>query len=266
MTAFGAVRGLILSAVLIALSACGEPTVGPQEPGRISSTSYIGAWRLIEGHGPHGEVALVDGSRITINLEETSLRGTAACNMYAADVAIDGGSFRMRGGGVTDMACRPNVMESERAYLDALHQVDSIARTGDRLTLIGDATELHFAWLPPIPTAELVDTRWELESLRHGTDNDGTVTSAAPAHLIMKSDGTVVGSTGCRDLHGEWTEQGDEILFTTFGAEGNCPKELREQDTHVVGALGDGFTVEIDADRLTVTGRFGIGLGYRAAK
>lgn len=256
---------LILAIVLIAPSACGEPAAGPKPRGG-SSTSYTGAWKLIEGHGPRGEVPLVDGYRITLDLEKESLGGTAACNMYDGGVAIEGDSFRMKGTVVTEMGCRPNVMESESAYLDALHEVDSIDRTGDRLTLTGDATELRFALLPPIPTAELVDTRWELESLLYGTGSDGMVSSAHHGHLIIKSDGTIAGSTGCRDLHGEWIERGDEIYFTTFGAEGSCPEELREQDGHVVGALGDGFTVEINGDRLTVMGRFHIGLGYRAAK
>lgn len=76
----------------------------------------------------------------------------------------------------------------------------------------------------------------------------------------------MTGSTGCRELHGEWIEDGDEVLFATFGAEGNCPEELREQDGHVVGVLGDGFTVKIDGDQLTIFSRGGLGLAYRASK
>ena len=149
MAALGAIGRLTCSVVLIALSACDEPASRPEERDGGSSISYIGAWRLIEGSGPDGRIPLIDGYRITLNLQETSLVGTAACNTYASDVAIDGNAFRMESGSVTEMGCRQDVTESERAYLEALREVDSIARSGDTLTLTGDATELRYASLSP---------------------------------------------------------------------------------------------------------------------
>jgi heat shock protein HslJ len=156
-------------------------------------------------------------------------------------------------------------MEAESAYMDALQAVGEISRSGDVLTLTGDDAELRFELRPPVPTAQLVGTRWELESLIEGTGEDGLATSAEPAYLLLHEDGTIEGTTGCRKLYGEWREEGDTILFGTFGAEGKCPARLRSQDGHVVGALGDGFRPEIDGDRLTIIGRFDQGLDYRAA-
>ena len=258
------VRLLIVSSALIALAACAQPDSGLNEPGG-PSTSYRGTWQLISGRGPEGEVSVIGDFRITLQIDRRSLGGTAACNRYGGDVTIEGGSFEMRSGVMTGMACRSDVMESETAYLAALGAADTIAREGNTLILAGDATELRFELLPPIPTAELIDTRWELESLISGRTDDSVASSTAPAELLINSDGTVTGSTGCRELHGEWIEDGDEILFATFGAEGNCPEELQAQDGHVVGVLGDGFTVEIDGDQLTIFSR-GRGLAYRASR
>jgi heat shock protein HslJ len=254
---------LIVVSVLISISACGERTI-PTEPG--GAESYDGTWELVEGQGPEGEVTIVTGYRITLTINGQDAGGTAACNSYGGNADIEGTSFRFGGGGMTDMGCEPDVMEAEAAYISALQAADSIARDGDRLTLTGTDTELRFEIEPPLPTAELTDTIWKLESLIYGTGADGTAASAEPAELLIKSDGTLTGTTGCRDLYGEWQEDGDEITFTTFGAEGNCPKELRDQDGHVVQVLGDGFVPTIEEDRLTVISQGNLGLQYRAAK
>lgn len=254
--------------LLVAMVACGERTLltqpgGPADP-RESPKSYDGTWRLVEGRGPAGDVSIVGDYRITLNIEGEIIGGTAACNAYHGEATIQGASFEMRGGSMTEMACRPDVMESESTYMTALQAADTISRRGDILSLVGDDTKLRFEIVPPIPTAELTDTTWKLESLIYGTGDDGTATAAEPADLLLKSDGTISGTTGCRELYGEWREDGDEIAFTTFGAEGKCTEELREQDSHVVGVLGDGFVPTIKGDRLTVVGRGGLGLEYRA--
>ncbi len=84
-----------------------------------------------------------------------------------------------------------------------------------------------------------------------------------PATLELRADGTLVGSTGCRSLSGSYTVAGDEVVFTEFSADGECPSELQSQDDQVVTVLGDGFTVEIDGDRLTLTSSGSEGLVYR---
>ncbi len=255
-------RLLVASAMSI-FAACGEPASSPNEAG-APSRSYRGTWQLVEGHGPEGDVPVINGFRITLGLRDENASGTAACNWYGGDIVIRGGSFALRGGSMTDMACRPDVMESESAYLAGLRAADAITREGDTLILRGTETELRFELMPAVPTAELIDTRWELESLIYGPSNDLVASSVGPAHLVLKSDGTLTGSTGCRELRGEWVERGDEIAFTTFGADGTCPEEVREQDGHVVEVLGDGFTVDVDGDRLKVLSRGGLGLAYRA--
>jgi heat shock protein HslJ len=98
-----------------------------------------------------------------------------------------------------------------------------------------------------------------------GRGPEATAASAEPAELTMSRDGTFAGSTGCRRLTGEWSEDGDSILFHTMSADGRCPEDLRAQDSHVVGVLGDGFTASINGNRLTVYNvRGSLGLIYRA--
>jgi heat shock protein HslJ len=260
----GARHLLLLTSAVIALAGCADSESDIGEPNGLSAT-YLGTWQLISGHGPEGEIPLVNSHRITLTFEEGSATGTAACNRYGGEVTISGTSFRIRNGAMTAMACRSDVMDSESAYMAAIGTADSIARKDDMLVLSGPATTLRFELLPPVPIAKLIGTRWHLESLISGLPDEAVASSAEPAELLIRSNGSLTGSTGCRDLDGEWIEDGDEILFATFGADGHCPKKLQTQDSHVVTVLGDGFIVEIDDDRLTLSSTGGLGLTYRAS-
>ncbi len=113
-----------------------------------------------------------------------------------------------------------------------------------------------------MPTADLVGTSWRLESLVDG--NTASSVSDEPAPLLLAANGEVTGSTGCHDFRGTWQVSGATVDLDGFAIdESLCPPELRDQDEHVASALGDGFTVEISGDVLTVTGRFGAVLIYR---
>ena len=219
----------------------------------------------MEGGGPEGEVRLVDGYRITLTVNGGEVGGTSACNTYGGPLDSDDDSFAVKGGlSMTEMGCNPKVMEAEASYLAALGDVDSASRDGDTLTLTGPDTELLFEFQPPAPVAQLTDTDWHLESLLEGTGNEASGMSASPAQLMLKSDGTLSGSTGCRSFEGEWVRRGDEILFTRLASEGQCPPELQQQDGHVLGVLGDGFTADVEAQSLTVFSRAELGLQYSA--
>lgn len=55
------------------------------------------------------------------------------------------------------------------------------------MILTGDGTELRFEIVPPIPTAGLIDTRWELRSLIYGTGPEGVVTPTIVSAIFSKS-------------------------------------------------------------------------------
>ncbi len=263
-----ALAGLGVRVGLIGLcasaAACGAAGP-PSGAASTSPTSYTGTWRLTDGRGPNGEVPLVKGYRITLHLAGNEIGGTAACNTYGAKVEIEDDSFGLADGlSGTEMACEPQVMDSEAAYLDALSEVEAIARAGKTLTLTGRDTELRFELLPAPPTAELTDTMWYLESLIEGTGSQTTARSADRARLVLRSDGTLSGSTGCREFEGEWIERGDEIIFARLAVEGHCPEELRQQDGHVLGVLGDGFTARIEGHIVMLLDQGDLGLAYRA--
>jgi heat shock protein HslJ len=272
-------RPLVLASLslLVLTAACGgvpAPTDPPGSPPSSDppanaapggSVDAQGEWRLVDG--------TVDGTAITVDpdypvtfiLDGTRVSGTSACNSYGGDIVVEDGAVRFGEMMMTMMACEEPAMSIETAYHGALGRIRQATMEGEALVLVGDGVSLRFEAIPPVPTAELVDTVWMLDTLTAG----GVASSVAgePASLTVASDLSFEGSTGCRSFSGRLVEAGGVLttaeMATTDQA---CPPELVEQDSHVINVLGSGFSAAIDGDRLTLTGPGGQGLGYTAAE
>jgi len=246
----------LLALVLLGLvaTACGEPA----EPGSVE-----GAWQLESGTLDGEPIPMVDGHPITLTIEGDTVGGTAACNSYGGSYTLSDGEVTFSALFQTEMACFPEeTMASESAYLEALTRATSVTATDDHLTLSGEDVELEFNELPPVPTAALTNTVWVLESLIEG-DSASSV-GGERATLELFTDGSMLGSTGCRNLNGRYVVSGAEVLMNELAAEGDCAQELEAQDSLVVTVLGDGFRALVEGDTLTLTSAGNQGLVYRA--
>ncbi len=247
---------LALGCVATLITGCGEPLQQVGDPVGI-------AWELTEGTVGGEPVPIVDGYPITLTLTDEGAGGTAACNGYGGMYEIAGRQITFSELLGTEMACvDEGVMESEQSYLGGLLLVSTFSMTEDSLTLSGEEVELVFAALPPLPTAELTGTVWVLESLIDG--DAASSVNGDRATLELFTDGSMLGSTGCRSLHGTYTVTGVEVSMTEMTAEGQCPAELETQDSHVVAVLGDGFIAVVDGQLLTLSSSGDLGLGYRS--
>jgi heat shock protein HslJ len=255
-------HAVVLAAVAL-LAACGSPGGVPSPGASGDPFDPQGAWQLTSSTVGGGEVPLVEGHPVTVTIEGSQIGGTAACNHYGGRLAVTGGALEISELGMTAMGCEEDLMAAESAYMAALAVVESIGGDGDQLVLSGPNVELRFDRLPAPPTAELVDTAWILDTVFVGDVASSPI--GDPATLELSSDGTLVGSTGCRTFSGNWLEQGEQIIAPTFGMDGSeCPAELSQQDTHVVTVIGDGFVPTVEGDPLTLVDPGGVGLVYRA--
>lgn len=252
-------RQLVAAIVhVVACTACSA--AGSASPG-TDPAGLLGSWVLQEGSGPSGEIPIVDGFRITLEIQGAEVGGTSACNHYFGRIAVTGNALRMDQLGGTEMACEPEVMASEAAYWAALGAVTRWARNGDTLRLSGPDAMLTYGLLQPVPEAAMVDMVWVLDTLISG---DVASSVEARATLELRSDGTLAASTGCRDLIGRYVLNGDQVVVTDLAAEGECPAELTGQDDHVVSVLEGEFTVEVVGNRMTLGASGNLGLSYTA--
>jgi heat shock protein HslJ len=251
---------LVLAGVALALSGCG----GITSP--AISTPLDGDWQLERGLVDGEALRPPETNRVTLSIGDGEVRGISACNSYGGELDIDGDRLSFSQLWVTEMACSPpEIMELEMSYLTALQRVDQ-ASGEDVLVLSGPDVELRYVEVPQVPTSELVGSSWVLDGLVSGTGPDASVSSVVgeAATLLLTEDGALRGSTGCRKLSGRYTIAGDEVVATELAAEGDCPSEVRAQDSHVVSVIGDGFRVDIEGRRLTVTSRDGAEFVYVA--
>jgi heat shock protein HslJ len=255
----------ILVLVLVAVAGCAGAGAGPTSPPADEAPLQLdGPWVLRDGSLDGVAIPVLDEHPITLRFAGTEISGTAACNGYGGRVRSEGGRIVIDELGMTAMACEDAVMAAESAYVRALESVARISREGDVLTLDGPAVELRFAPLPVPPTADLVGTRWVLESLFVG--DVASAPMGAAATLELRADGSFHGSTGCRTFDGTWIEAGEQIVATAMRMnEIECPADLAAQDGHVVQVIGDGFVPSIEEGLLTLLDPGSIGLVYAPA-
>ena len=229
-------------------SASSEPAPAPPP------VHYEGIWELREGDGPEGPVAIVPGYEITGLIRDGSIAGSSGCNAYGFRMAISGTTVDIRRGGMDQAGCAFKAEDTEPRYIAALQLVTEIARAGDELVLTGPGVRLVFREISPPPTNAVVGVRWRLKGLVTGLDPGAEVLPARPAFLILHEDGTMDASTGCRRFRGTWIEEVDTLRPTEFGTSplDECEEGLREQDSFVVGVLGDGFKARVEKGTLTL--------------
>ena len=257
-------RPVIAALAALAFVACGASSGTTTPSGPPAALEPDGPWQLAEGTVGGQPLALIEDARVTLNVDGSNVSGQAACNQYFGELTIADGRVSTTQLGQTEMACAEPVMALEAAYLSALAKIESAHMDGQVMVLTAPGIELRFERLQPPPTANIVGTLWQLESLVEGD----AVSSVAgpPATLLLQADGSLRGSTGCRTLTGHYMERGDEIWANEFGADGECPPgAARAQDDHIVGVLGDGFRAAVDGQQLILGKDDGTGLIYRAA-
>jgi heat shock protein HslJ len=261
----------LLLAVLLASCAyvtggSGRPDLGPGSPSPDPSVAAnpAGSWILTQGTGPSGQIPVLDDHPITLVIDAQKAGGHAACNIYGGTVTIDGDAMELSAMSMTEMACvDERAMNAEADYMSALAAVTRWARDGNQLIVTGEGVELTFELQPPVPDAEIIGTTWVLDTLIEG---DAASTVPGEAILLLATDGSFSGSTGCRQLTGSYRISGDAIDLGEVIATGDCTDELRQQDALVLDVLDGGVKATVDGSTLTLLGDDRQGLGYHAAQ
>lgn len=244
---------LLVVAALVATSCLGSDF----------ADSLEGEWQLTSATVDDEKLALVEANPITILFEGDQAGGTAACNHYGGTFELAGSGISFSDMSITEMACfPPEIMDLELRYMDALSRVRSVI-LDEGLILRGPGVELTFEAVEPVPDAEMTNVVWVLDGLITGD----AVSSVAGERATLEffTDGSVLGSTGCRHFSGRYEVHGGEVAMTEMASDGQqCEPSLADQDSHVLGVLGDSFRVQIDGGTMTLTALGDSALTYRA--
>jgi heat shock protein HslJ len=110
--------------------------------------------------------------------------------------------------------------------------------------------------------AALIDTRWTLESVR-GIPAVGS-RGGAP-HMVLGPDGGVNGSTGCNQMGGGFTVDGDAIAFTPMRTTRMYCADAYRTEQELLKAFPDVARFVISGDRLELLTRDGVTLAVFVA-
>ena len=213
-------RALLVLAAALLVAGCAE------RGGAAAATDVVGAWFLAEGTADGAPLPRPPAPEATLDVEADTLGGRSFCNHYSSTYRLDGDALVIDGLGGTEMACEPEVMTAETAYLSALGRADTVARVGDDLVLSGDGVRLRFSPVPPVPDRSLAGTRWVLETLVEGETASSTL--GEPAVLLLHEDRRASASTGCRSVTGTWLlEDGALVIDDLLVGGETCPAGRR---------------------------------------
>jgi heat shock protein HslJ len=241
--------------ILLVLAACRAASGGGQ------GLQLDGTWQLTSGTSGGTAIPLVAGRGVTLVIAGDTVSGQV-CNQYSGTIAVSGTRVTFSNISMTEMACDGPLMTEEAAYHAALASVETATRNGSVLVLSGPKVELRFERTAQLPDAPLVGTTWQLETLVSGETASSAV--GAPATLVLGQDGTLTGSTGCRDFTASYAIAGARVTVGDIQVDARlCTTELAAQDEHVLGVLAGPFQAAVSGQALTLTAADGSGLGYR---
>lgn len=235
------------------LAACGM--VGPD------SAELDGEWVLRSGSVDGQPLPLVADRVVSLRIAGDEIGGTAACNIYGGTIERTGSSIAISALSMTEMGCDEATMALESAYLAALAEVTTADRAESSLLLEGPGVELTFALDVPEPDAALVGTAWSLESMVTG---DAVSSVLGSATLVLEEDGTLRGSTGCRDFTARYELSGADLRVSDLAVDQvECAEGIVSQDAHVLGTFEGEVQLSIEGGRLSISG-IDRGLDYLA--
>jgi heat shock protein HslJ len=243
----------LLTLATLALVACADEDGGSGSTGTDPGDLVGHGWTLDRA----SMAALVDevpaGAAVTIAFEDGQASGRAACNSYGgAYDAGDDGSLSFEGFAVTEMACDPELMSLESAYLEALGSVTGF-RIDGTLTLHGGGVDLTFDEEVPPVALPLVGTTWTLTTIASG-DAVSTALNGTEVTAEFSADGTVSGSAGCNRYSGSYTWTGDRLSFSALAStKMACADDVMAQEGAFLTSMAEVASFAIEGSQLTLS-------------
>jgi len=251
--------GPLLLLLLTCTVACGQARPGgAAEPGRpLHGKSFLSSETT-----PH---ALVPGTRISLTFtEDNRLLATAGCNTMSGPVEVGGGKVTVEDLATTEMGCDEPRHTQDAWLADVLGARPSWQLDDHTLTLTTkDATLVLTDRKVADPDRPLAGVTWALDTIVDG-QTASSVAAGAMATLSFHGEKVDI-FAGCNKGTAGYTLTGEKIRFGVAAmTRKSCEPDIMRVEAAVLEVVRDSATVEIDADRMTLTQPSGKGLQLHA--
>ena len=239
------IRSIAALVGLVALvAAC---SAGPGTGGELQGTKWI-----LRSYDNAGTLTLVpDNEYADIEFDSNRATGFSGCNTFNARYRAGGRTLFISAPASTLMACPPEAMALEQAYLQLLDGSRFYSARGDTLTIFDSigSTSLVFDAAPRNPLLG----KWQVDSFE---TKPNTVSILLPGTTmdVAFGIGSVGGFSGCNSFSGTYGTNGNVVrigrLATTRLA---CPDDVMAQETAFLQALEGASLIETRNNQVNLT-------------
>ena len=275
-----AVRRTLVHVVLAgAMLACGGSEDEPVSSDGGTPQVEDGDYRSTAVEEDGAPRPLVDGTTISLRLDDGRIVVNAGCNTMSGDHELDDGVLVVDSLATTDMGCDPPLHEQDAWLAEVLVSGPTVTAFGDGFDLASGRTTIRFTDRRVVePDVNLVDTTWEVTGFIDGNlAMSAPADGRQPASLVFEENGFVTGHDGCNGFGYassadggsglRYTVDGDEITFEGEPASTEIACPGREEDVERFHAVLRGtVTARIEASSLTLVAPDGRGVTYSALR
>ncbi len=257
---------ILAAAVAVALLVAGCTTA----PGANNTTAnatvraaelpLLGTWQLTSFLGANGEtVQAVAGSVPLVTFDRTGrVTGSVGCNQFTADYTVSGTQLAIGPTVSTLMYCPvpSGVMDQEQRVFELFPLTAGYTVAGDTLILLDRAGNriMTFNRAAAAANAPLAGPTWRLDGFADNMTARSALASP-DATLVFSPDGRLSGTTGCNDVSGTYTTNGNALSIGPLAVtERAClDPAAAAQEREMLAALGAAATYAIQGDRLAIS-------------
>lgn len=231
-----------LFALLLVLAACASSSQGGGD-----LTGQV--WGLTELAGN----SLVADTGISAQFtSDGQVSGSAGCNQYAGTYTVSGDTIEISSPlSSTMMACPPEIMVQETAYLKALENARTYTVSRDQLTMTGPEGNDLLTYQSQ--SQDLAGSNWELVGYNNGNQAVESVMAGTSLTADFGRDGTLSGNGGCNDYSAPYSVDGDQISIGPVNATMKAcsdPEGVMDQEIQYLTALETAATYQIEGTTL----------------
>jgi heat shock protein HslJ len=238
------ILGLLLPAALV-LAACG------------SDSPEAGTDLDLEGSAWTLSSLVTDGSQAPAVGESTLLfapggevAGSTGCNRFTGRWQQDGSELTITVGATTLAACAsPELNEQEQQLIEALGGTAAVRQSGDSLELLDDQRDVLLVYQASL--SELTGTAWQATGVNNQTGGVESTALTSSVTADFADDGTVSGSSGCREYRGVYEAADGSLSVTDISLQGTeCSGDEAALEASYVAALQNTSTYTIEGSTL----------------
>ena len=239
---------------------CGGSTTVTQSPAAAAASPQGSPGITIEGlewilKQQTSGSAMADvpaGTLATLLLDQGQASGTGGCNQFNATYTLSGTALSFSALLTTKVACADPAGSVESAYFANLAKVASYTSDGTTLKLSDSSGNALLSYSSvPVPTSI---GSWIITGFYNGSALTAPITGTFLT-LLVGSDGTLTGSSGCNHYFGGYSLEGSTVKVSPLAStKVACPNsDIENQETQFLAALQMTESYTKDTSGLTLT-------------